>query len=76
MATDLAFEAALDFGHILDVIDVAVSQEEQLRLGIARLEPIARALRRIEKNPAFGRGHEIAVRFENPAAKGFVNHLL
>ena len=30
MATDLAIEAALDFRHILDVIDVAMGQQQQL----------------------------------------------
>jgi len=51
MTTDLATERAFNFRNILDVIDMAVSQEQQFRLDIRRGEPVTRAVRRVEENP-------------------------
>src|SRR5438477_8718009 len=76
MATDLAIEAAFDLGDVLDVIDVTMREQEQFQIDTARMDPFAGALRRIEQDPAFGRGNEVAVRFENPAAEPFVDHLV
>jgi hypothetical protein len=37
-------------------------------------EPIASAIGRIEENRSAGRTEQIAIRFENAAAKAFVSH--
>src|SRR5256885_223750 len=76
MTTNRAFKVIFDFGDVLDVIDVAVGQQQHLKIDLSRLDPIAGALRRIKENPAVGRGNEIAVRFENAAAERFISHLI
>ena len=74
MATDLAIEAAFDLGDVLDVIDVAMREQEQFQIDTARMDPFAGALRRVEQNPPFGCGDEIAVGLENAAAERLVGH--
>src|SRR5207244_7336962 len=74
MATNLAIEAMFNLGDILNVIDVAVGQQQHVWLEPTRLEPVACALRRIEQNRAFGCRNEVAVRFKHAAAEGVVRH--
>ena len=74
MTTDGAAEPAFDFGHLGDVIEMAMGQQEKFWMDIARSDPIASSIGRVEKNPAFGRLNEIAICFENPATKALVNH--
>jgi len=74
VTADLAFEAIFDFGGVLDVIDVAVGKQQHFQIDTAGVDPVASTFRRIKENPAFGRGNEIAVRFENPTAERFVSH--
>ena len=76
MATDLAIEAAFDLGHVLDVIDVAMREQQQFQIDTTRMDPVAGALRRIEKNPPLRCGDEIAVGLENAATERFVGHLV
>jgi len=64
----------LDPGNILNVIDMPVCQEQKLRVDIKRLNPFAGPIGRIEKNPALRSLKQIAIRFENAAAKPLVNH--
>lgn len=76
MAPNLAIEALLDAGHVLDVIDVAVCEKEQFQIDTARIDPIAGALRRIEEDPAFRGRDEVAICLENPAAERLINHFV
>ena len=75
MATDLAAKLPLYRCNVLDVIDVAVSQEEQFEIDIARADPIASSLWRVEQDPAFRGRNEVAVRLENTAAIRLIVHL-
>src|SRR5207253_1014642 len=74
MATNRAIEALFDARNVLDVVDVAVSKQEQLQIDPARIDPVAGTLRRIKQNRAFRRRDEIAVGLENTAAKRLVGH--
>jgi len=76
MATDLAIEAAFDLGDVLDVIDVAMREQEQFQIDAARMDPLARALRRIKEDPALRRGNQITIGLENAATERFVDHLV
>jgi len=51
MAANLAIEAAFDFGDVLDVIDVAMRQEQQFKIDTPLFEPFTRALGRVAKTP-------------------------
>src|SRR6266567_3601635 len=64
----------LNLGNILDVIDMPMCQEQKLRIDIKRLDPFASPIGRIEKNPALRSLKQIAIRFENAAAKPLINH--
>ena len=74
MTTDWATEAAFDFGHVGDVIEMAMCQQEKFQVDIARSDPIASTVRCVEQNPALGSFKQIAIRFENTTAKGLVPH--
>ena len=74
MTTDGAAEPAFDFGHLGDVIEMAMGQQEKFWMDIARSDPIASTVRRVKQNPALGGFNQIAIRFENAAAKGLVRH--
>jgi hypothetical protein len=74
MATNLAPKLAFNPGNILDMIDVPVRQEQKFRLNLKRARPFASALGRVEQNPSLPRLKQIAIRFENAAAKAFVIH--
>jgi hypothetical protein len=74
MTTDWATEAALDFGDLGDVIEMAMGQQEKFWIDTARSDPIASTVRRVEENPAVGGFKQITIRFENATAKGLVLH--
>jgi hypothetical protein len=61
-------------GNILDMIDMSVCQEQKFRLNLKGTHPFASALGRVEQNPSLRRFKQIAIRFENAAAKAFVIH--
>src|SRR5207237_10855166 len=50
MTTNRAFKVIFDFGDVLDVIDVAVGQQQHLKIDLSRFDPVARALSRINEN--------------------------
>lgn len=74
MATYRTTKATFDFGHIRDVIEMAMRQQDKVWIDTARFEPGASSIGRVEKNRAFRRLNKIAIRFENPATKALVNH--
>ena len=74
MATNLTAEPFFDRRNVLNMIDVPVRQQQQFKVDIARADPVAGALRCVEQDPAFGRGPEVAVRFEYATAKRLVSH--
>jgi len=73
VTSDLGMKLAFNSGNVLDVIDVPVCQQQELRMNIERTDPLARTLRCVEQDPSFGRFEQIAIRFKNAAAKGFVS---
>jgi hypothetical protein len=73
-ATDLATESLFYSGCVLHVIDVPVGEQKQFQIDPTSLEPVASAIGRIEKDVAIGCLEEIAVCFENTAAKTLVAH--
>jgi hypothetical protein len=56
------------------VIDVSVREQQKFQIELARFEPVASAIGRVEQNPAFRRLNQTAVGLENTAAEGFVSH--
>jgi hypothetical protein len=74
VTTDLTIEAPLNFCHIRDVIEVPMREKQKLYMDMARFEPLAGAIGRVEQNPALRRLNEITVGFENAATEGFVSH--
>ena len=74
MTSDGTTELALDPGNVLDVIDMSVRQEQKFEIDTKRTHPFASALGRVEENPALWRLDQIAIRFENAAAKALVIH--
>src|SRR4051812_36602968 len=74
MAADLTTEAPFDPGHVGHMIEVPVSQQEQLRRDVSRLEPGACAVRGIEQDCAAGCLEQVAVCLENAATKCLVFH--
>ena len=74
MTADLAIEAALERGHVLDVIDVAMREQKKFEINTLRSDPVAGPLGRIEKDRAFWRVNQVAVGFENSAAERLVSH--
>ncbi len=75
VTTNRTTKLLLDPGNILDVIDMPVCQEQKFRLDLKRTHPSASALRRVEEDLALWRFKQIAIRFENAAAKAFVTHM-
>jgi len=73
VTSDLGVKLAFNPGNVLDVIDVPVCQQQKFGMDIKRAYPIARTLRCVEQDPSVGRFEEIAIGFENAAAKGFVS---
>ena len=73
MTTDLAIEVPLDFCHIRDVIEVPMREKQKLYIDMARFEPIAGAIGRVEQNPALRCLNKIAIGLENAATEGFVS---
>ena len=65
MNADRAMKAAFDLRHVLDVIDVAVGEEQEAQLDSLPNEPVAGAVRRVEEDPAFRRLQGVAVGLEN-----------
>ena len=76
MTADETIKLALDLGDVLHMIDVPMRQEQEFEIGLQRTHPFASALWRVEENPALWRLKQIAIRFENAAAKALVNHFV
>ena len=74
MTTDPATEASFDFGNVLDVVDMSVRQEQEFKIDIVQLDPLAGAVGRVEQNPSLGRFQQITVRLEKATAESFVSH--
>jgi len=74
VTADRATEASFDFGNILDVIDMSVREQQELEIDVARIDPLASAIRGVEENRTLRRLQKIAVRLENAAAEGLVSH--
>ncbi len=74
VTTNRTTKLVLNPGNILNVIDMPVCQEQKFRLDPKRTHPFASALRRVEEDLALWRFKQIAIRFENAAAKAFVAH--
>lgn len=55
VTTNRTTKLPLDFGDILNVIDVPVRQKQEFWLDLKRTHPFAGALRRVEENPSFWR---------------------
>ena len=75
MATELAAKLPFYGSNVLDMINVPVGQEEQFEIDIARADPVASSLWRVEQDPAFRRQNQVAVRLENTAAERLIIHL-
>ena len=73
VTSDLGVKLAFNSGNVLNVIDVPVCQQQKLGMDIKGTDPFARTLRCVEQDPSVGRFEEIAIGFENAAAKGFVS---
>ena len=73
MTSDLAVKLAFNPGNILNVIDVPVCQQQKFGMDIERTDPFARTLRCVEEDPSLRRFEQIAIGFEDPAAKRFVS---
>ena len=76
MAADLAMEAAFDLSHIGNVIEMAMRQQQKLQIHISRREPLASSIGCVEENRALRGFKQIAIRFENAAAKCFRSHCI
>src|SRR5438477_3846580 len=74
MTADLAAETAFDSGDVLNVIDVAVGQEQQREIGLLGFKPFAGALGRIKQDWAVRHPDEVTVCLEDAAAKRVVFH--
>ena len=74
MTPDWTIKLALNPGNILDVIDMPVCEEQKFEIDAERVHPFASAFGRVEENPALWRLDQIAIRFENAAAKALVIH--
>ena len=74
MTADLAPKAVPDFGYVRNVVEMAVRKEQKLWIDVSGYHPIANSIGRVEKNPAFGRFKQVAIRLENTATKALVDH--
>jgi hypothetical protein len=67
----------LDPGDILDVIDMAVGEKEESKFDFLLNEPVAGALGRVEKHPAFRCLQSVTIRLKNAASEASIrDHLL
>jgi hypothetical protein len=73
VTSDLGMKLAFNSGKVLDVIDVPVCQQQKFGMDIKRAYPFARTLRCVEQDPSLQRFQQIAIGFENAAAKRFVS---
>ncbi len=73
VTSDLGVKLAFNSGNVLNVIDVPVCQQQKFGMDIKRTNPVARTLRCVEQDPSLRRFEEIAIGFENAAAKRFVS---
>ena len=73
VTSDLAMKLPFNPRNVLDVIDVPVCQQQKFGMNIERANPFARTLRCVEQDPSLGCFEQVAIGFENPAAKGFVS---
>ena len=69
-------KSMFDFGHIGNVIEMAMRQEQKLWIDFPGNQPIAGTIGCVEKNPALWRFEQIAIRFENAAAKALIDHCI
>ncbi len=67
--TDFAVERMFDFRRIINVIQVAVGNQEKAGFKTVFPEPLAYSGRRVDQNLASRRMEQIAVRVEDPANK-------
>jgi hypothetical protein len=74
MTADRAAKAFLNFRHVGDVIEMAMSKDEQPDLSIHRIEPGARSIRRIEQDQALRGLKQVAIGLKNAAAKTLIDH--
>ena len=74
VTADWTTELPLDPGDILHVIDVSVRQKQKFGIDMKRLHPFAGPIGSVKENPTLGSLKQIAICFENPAAKPLVNH--
>ena len=72
MASDGTVESLLDVGDVLNVVDVAMGQKEELEIGTLLNQPLTDALRGIEQDGTFGCVNQIAVGLEQAATERFV----
>ena len=69
MNTNWTGELSFDAGHILNVVDVAMSEKEEAQFDSLRDQPITGTIRRVEKDPTLRAFESIAIGLENPAGK-------
>src|SRR4029453_15845020 len=74
MTANLASKAVFDFGYVWNVIEMPVRKEQKPWFDIPGDQPIASSVGCVEKNPSLGGLNQIAIRLEDPAQKGFLNH--
>src|SRR6188472_1454827 len=55
VTSDLGVKLLFNLGDVLDVIDVAVCQQQKFGMDIKGTNPFARTLRCVEKDPSFPR---------------------
>ena len=73
VTSDLRTKLAFDPRNVLDMIDVAVGQQQKFRMDIERADPFTRTLGCVEQYPPLRRFEQIAIGFKNTAAKCFVS---
>src|SRR5262245_57812064 len=72
VTSDLAMKLLFDLGNVLDVIDVPVCQQQKFGMDIQGTDPFTRTFRCVEQNQSLRGFEQVAIGFENPAAKRFV----
>jgi hypothetical protein len=73
VTSDLAMKPLFNSGKVLDVIDVPVCQQQKFGMDIEGMDPFTCTLGCVEQDPSLRRFEQIAIGFENPAAKRFVS---
>ena len=71
VTTDLTAKLALNLRNVLNVIDVAVCQQQKFGMDIEGAHPFAGTFRCVEQDPSARRFEQVAIGFKNPAAKCF-----